>query len=135
LALDAAHPQVHEQLVQFRHVLNSKLASLPPKVQDVIKSNFTSLEASTDLKKYNADFEAKHKDSPLHVISAIKTKQLLGEDQGKVEKALSDVLAIKGIEFEHAVEILALLRGWRSKEVDGFKKKAAEKWPEVNVFA
>lgn len=115
--------------------MNSKLASLPPKVQEVIKSEFTTLDASTDLKKYNAEFESKHKDSASHVISAIKAKKLLGEDSSKVEKELTGVLSIKDAQFEQAVEVLDLLRSWRSKEVDGFKKKAADKWPEVTAFA
>ncbi|KAI1872760.1 hypothetical protein JX265_004863 [Neoarthrinium moseri] len=135
LDLDASHPRVHEQLVHFRNVLNTKLASLPAKVQEVIKSEFTALDASTDLKKYNADFQAKNSNSAPHVIAAIKAKKLLGEDQSKVEKELADVLSVKGIKFEDAKEVLALLRGWRSKEVDGFKKAAAEKWPEVTAFA
>jgi N-alpha-acetyltransferase 15/16, NatA auxiliary subunit len=135
LALDPTNPQVHEQLVHFRHVINSKLASLPPKVQEVIKSEFTTLDASADLKKYNADFQAKHKDSAPHVISAVKTKKLLGEDSSKVEKELAEVLSVKDVQFEQAIEVLDLLRGWRSKEVDGFKKAAAGKWPEVTAFA
>ncbi|KAK9789874.1 putative N-alpha-acetyltransferase 16, NatA auxiliary subunit [Seiridium cardinale] len=135
LALDSSHPQVHEQLVHFRHVLNTKLASLPAKAQEVIKAEFDALDASTDLKKYNADFETKHKGSAPHVIAAIKAKKHLGEDQAKVEKELSEVVAIEGIQFQQAQEVLSLLRSWRSKEVDGFKKKAAEKWPEVTAFA
>ncbi|KAK6077805.1 tetratricopeptide [Seiridium cupressi] len=135
LALDSSHPQVHEQLVHFRQVLNTKLASLPAKAQEVIKAEFDALDASTDLKKYNADFESKHKGSAPHVIAAIKAKKHLGEDQVKVEKELSEVVAIEGIQFQQAQDVLSLLRSWRSKEVDGFKKKAAEKWPEVTAFA
>lgn len=87
------------------------------------------------MKKYNADFEAKHKDSASHVIAAIKAKKHLGEDQSKVEKELTEVLGINGISYQQAQKVLSLLRGWRSKEVDSFKKKAAEKWPEVTAFA
>ncbi|KAH6646275.1 tetratricopeptide [Truncatella angustata] len=135
IALDSNHPQVHEQLVHFRHLLNTKLDSLPAKAQEVIKAEFDTLDASTDLKKYNADFEAKHKESASHVIAAVKAKKHLGEDQSKVEKELSEVLNVKDITFEQATEVLDLLRGWRSKEVDDFKKKAAGKWPEVTAFA
>ncbi|KAI0126149.1 tetratricopeptide [Xylariales sp. AK1849] len=131
-ALDSTHPQVHGQVVHFRSVLNSKLASLPAKTQEVIKSNFTALDASTDLKKYNADFEAKHKDSAPHVIAAIKTKKLLGEDQA--DKELLDVLSIKDVAFEHAIDVLSSLRSWRSSQVDAFKRKAHDSWPEVTAF-
>lgn len=135
LALDPEHPTVHEQLVYFRHVLNTKLNSLPPKTQEVVKAEFDVLDASTDLKKYNDEFEAKHKDSAPHVVAAIKAKKHLGEDQAKVEKELTEVISIQGVDFEVAQEVLELLRSWRSKEVDGFKKQAAQKWPEVTVFA
>ncbi|KAH8650002.1 tetratricopeptide [Xylariales sp. PMI_506] len=135
LALDPEHPQVHEQLVHFRTVLNSKLASLPPKVQEVIKSEFTALDSTTDLKKYNSEYESKHKDSPAHVISVIRTKKILGDDSAAVDKELVAVIGLPTANFEHAQQILALLRQWRSKETDDFKKKAAQKWPEVSFFA
>jgi N-alpha-acetyltransferase 15/16, NatA auxiliary subunit len=135
LALDSSHPRVHEQLVYFRHVLNTSLASLPPKAQEVIKAEFDALDSSVDLKSYNNDFEAKHKDSAPHVISAIKAKKHLGEDPAKVEKELAEVLSIGGVDFQQAGEVLGLLRSWRSREVDDFKKKAATKWPEVTAFA
>ncbi|KAI0146476.1 tetratricopeptide [Pestalotiopsis sp. NC0098] len=135
LALDSEHPKVHEQLVYFRHILNTKLSSLPAKTQEVIKAEFDVLDASVDLKKYNNDFETKHKDSAPHAIGAIKTKKHLGEDQAKVEKELTEVISIQGVDYLAAQEVLGLLRSWRSTEVDGFKKKAAEKWPEVTAFA
>lgn len=135
LALDSEHPKVHEQLVYFRHILNTKLSSLPAKTQEVIKAEFDVLDASVNLKKYNDDFETKHKDSAPHAIGAIKTKKHLGEDQAKVEKELTEVISIQGVDYLAAQEVLGLLRSWRSTEVDGFKKKAAEKWPEVTAFA
>lgn len=135
LALDATHPQVHEQLVYFRHVLNSKTTSLPPKAQEVIKAEFDTLDASADLKKYNTDFQAKHKDSAAHMIAAVKAKKHLGEGQSEVEKELTEIIDIKDVNFQQAQEVLGLLRSWRSKEVDAFKTKAASKWPEVTAFA
>ncbi|OTA99846.1 hypothetical protein M426DRAFT_324834 [Hypoxylon sp. CI-4A] len=134
LAIDPEHPTVHEQVVRFRQALNSKLDSLPPKVAEVLKSGFTTIDASTDLKKYNADFKAKHQDSASHVIFAIKTERLLGEDKKKAEKDLAEVINLKSIDHEQAIETLALLRQWRSSEVDTFKTAAHKKWPEVTAF-
>jgi N-alpha-acetyltransferase 15/16, NatA auxiliary subunit len=135
LALDASDPRVHEQVVHFSKVLHSKLGSLPPQVQEVLKSEFTATKPSTDLEEYNNDFEAKHKESPVHRISAIKTKKVLGEDTAACERELGSILEMAGITWETAKDVLRLLREWRSTEVDAFKKKASAKWPEVTAFA
>lgn len=134
LAIDAANPVVHEQAVRFRQEVNSKLASLPSKVAEVIKTEFTAIRASTDLKKYNAEFLAKHEDSAPHVVSAIKIQKLLGEDQKTCEKGLFDVLKLGSADWEPAAEALGLLFQWRSSEVEAFKKAAEETWPEVTLF-
>ncbi|KAI1214261.1 N-terminal acetyltransferase A, auxiliary subunit [Annulohypoxylon truncatum] len=135
LAIDPDHPAVHEQVVRFRQILNEKLGSLPPKVAEVLKSGFTAIDASADLKKFNADFQQKHKDSAEHVISATKIERLLGDDKKKSEKDLAGVLSLKDIQYDQAAEALALLEQWRSSEAETFKKAAHEKWPEVTAFA
>ncbi|KAI0171931.1 N-terminal acetyltransferase A, auxiliary subunit [Hypoxylon sp. FL1284] len=135
LSIDAENPTVHEQLVRFRLALDSKTGSLPPKVAEILKSRFTALAASADLKKVVADFQEKHTDSPAHVISAIKSKRLLGEDKKKNEKELAGVLGLKTIEYEQAEVALAVLKQWRSSEADTFKEAAHKRWPEVTTFA
>lgn len=111
------------------------MASLPAKVAEVIKAEFTVLEASTDLKKYNADFLEKHKDSPAHVVSGVKIQKLLGEDQKTCEKALFDILTLDAADWEPAAEALGLLFQWRSGDGEAFRKAAQEKWPEVTLFS
>ncbi|KAH9904148.1 N-terminal acetyltransferase A, auxiliary subunit [Xylariomycetidae sp. FL2044] len=135
LALDADHPTVHEQAVRLRKTLNSKLGSIPPKVAEVLKSGFTAIDSSADLKKINSEFQQKHKDSPSHTVSAIKVRKFLGEDQKQCEKDLTGVVGMKGIRYDQVEEILDLLRQWRSSEAENLKKAAHEKWPEVTVFA
>ncbi|KAI5926232.1 NMDA receptor-regulated protein 1-domain-containing protein [Camillea tinctor] len=135
LAIDATNPTVHEQVVRFRQELDSKLASLPSKVTEVLKSEFKAIEASADLKAYNAEFLEKHKDSASHVISAIKTRKLLGEDAEQCEKDLNNVLSLASIDYETAAEALSLFMQWRSSGADAFKKASHEKWPEVTLFA
>ncbi|KAI6091280.1 N-terminal acetyltransferase A, auxiliary subunit [Hypoxylon rubiginosum] len=135
LAIEPDNPTVHEQVVRFHLTLNAKMGSLPAKVAELLKSKFTAIDASADLKKFNADFRAKHKDSPSHVISAIKSERLLGEDKKKSEKGLAEVLGLKTIEYEQAVEAFALLKQWRSSEADAFKVASHKKWPEVTAFA
>ncbi|KAI1171594.1 tetratricopeptide [Nemania sp. FL0916] len=135
LAIDAASPVAHEQAVRFHREITPKLASLPPKVAEVIKSEFTAIDASADLKKYNADFLAKHKDSAPHVVSAVKIQKLLGEDQKTCERALFDILKLKSDDWEPAAEALGLLFQWRSSEAEAFKKAAEQSWPEVTLFS
>ncbi|KAI0439529.1 tetratricopeptide [Xylaria telfairii] len=134
LAIDAANPVVHEQAVRFLQEMASKLSSLPPKVAQVIKTEFTAIHPSTDLEEYNVEFLEQHKDSPPHVVSAVKIQKLLGEDQKTCEKALFDVLKLKGDDWEPAAEALGLLFQWRSSEAEAFKKAAEETWPEVTLF-
>ncbi|KAI0020512.1 NMDA receptor-regulated protein 1-domain-containing protein [Xylariomycetidae sp. FL0641] len=135
LAIEPDNPTIHEQAVRLRQALDSKLPSLPSKVGEVLKAEFTTIAPSTDLKKYNADFEANHKDSAAHVVSAIKVRKLLGEDQKTCEKGLIDVLKLDSAEHDSAAEAMGLLAQWRSSEVEAFKKAAHEKWPEVTMFA
>ncbi|KAI3335993.1 tetratricopeptide [Ustulina deusta] len=134
LAIDVTNPVVHEQAVRFHQEMSSKLASLPAKVAEVIKNEFTAINASADLKKYNAEFLEKHKDSAPHVVSAIKIRKLLGEDQKTCEKALFGILSLKSDDWEPAAEALGLLLQWRSSEADAFRKAADETWPEVTLF-
>ncbi|KAI0159832.1 tetratricopeptide [Xylariaceae sp. FL1272] len=135
IAIDPASPTVHEQKIRLRQALDAKLGSLPVKVADVVKSDFTAIEPSTDLKKCNADFLQKHKDSASHVVAAVKVQRILGEDLKKCEQDLAGILKIKTDDWEPAAEALGLLAQWRSEEAETFKKAAHETWPEVSLFA
>jgi peptide alpha-N-acetyltransferase len=115
--------------------LDSSLASLPPKVQEVVKSEFIAISDSTDLRKYNAEFRQKHKSSPKHALQAVRTARLLGEDRGTCEKELVDLLQIREISLIDAGAILETLKDWRSPQVKPFKEAATKKWPEATVFA
>lgn len=130
LELDAKSPKVHEQAVAFRHTLNTA-SDLPPQVAEVLKAEFTAIEPSTDLNKYNDDFLAANKDSPRHVLSAIKTKKLLGQDKAKSEEELLNVLEIPGVDFTDAIEALETLKSWRSAQLEPFKKAAQAKFADV----
>lgn len=132
--LDAKSPKVHEQAVAFRKLLNTA-TDIPPKVLEVLNAEFKTIEASTDLNKYNDEYEAANKDSAPHVISAIKTRKLLGQDKAKSEEALVKVLDIAGAEFTDAIEVLETLKRWKSTQVAAFKEKALAKWPEVTRLA
>lgn len=123
-------PKVHEQTVAFRHALNSQ-TDLPSEVQQVLKEGFKSIEESVDLKKYNAEFQARHKSNPSHVLAAIRAKRNLGEDPRQCDKEITGILDIPSVSFTDAIEALETLKRWKSPEVGAFKAAALSKWPEV----
>ncbi|KAF3766731.1 N-terminal acetyltransferase A, auxiliary subunit [Cryphonectria parasitica EP155] len=135
LSLDAEDPKAHEQAIRLRHALNTDLATLPPKVTEVINAEFTEVSASADLAKLNQEYREKHKISPQHVLSSIRVQARLGEDRGKLAKDVVALLQLDDIKVEDAKDAQDVLRAWKSGEVDGFQKTAQQKWPESSVFA
>ncbi|OHE94498.1 tetratricopeptide [Colletotrichum orchidophilum] len=131
--LDQSHPGVHERVVEFAHVVRPALESLPAKVQELIKSEFTP--PAGDLKKYNEEFLTNNKTKPTHVVAALKTRRVLGEDSAKADADLVNVVKAPDATFELATEVYNLLKGWRSSEAETLKKEAHGRWPEVSLFA
>ena len=132
--MDASSPIVHQQIVRLSHVLNSK-PSLPGKVLEVLQKEFTIIEPSTDLEKYNNDYASSHKDSPRHAIASVKAKRSIGGDRSQCARELIGLLDLEAITPENALDIMATLRSWRSPEIEGFKTKAKGKWPQFTRFA
>lgn len=135
LALDAENPKVHEQAIRLRQALAADLETLPPKTGEVIKAAFTEIPASADLAKTNQEFREKHRTSPQHVLSSIRVQEQLGEDRGKLGKAVVNLLKLETIQLEDASDAQELLKSWKSGELDAFKTAAAQKWPESSIFA
>lgn len=133
-AITPDSPEVHEQAVAFRVMLNGA-SDLSPKVAEVLKAEFKNIDESAGVKKFNEAFGAKNKGSARHAVAVIKAKKLLGEDQSKCEKELVGLVSLDSIEFGDAEEILETLKSWRSSGVAGFKKAAQAKWPEVTRLA
>ncbi|KAF4122363.1 N-alpha-acetyltransferase 15/16, NatA auxiliary subunit [Geosmithia morbida] len=132
--IDPDSPKVHEQKVALRDALN-KATDLPSKVAEVVKAEFKSLDPSTDLAKYNANFQSQNSKSPCHVLAAIRTKRTLGEDKAKCDKEVTAMLDLPTVEFEDAINALETLKRWGSPEIDNFKKTALAKWPDVTRLA
>ncbi|KAI1436137.1 tetratricopeptide [Xylaria sp. CBS 124048] len=135
MAIDPTNPVIHEQTVRLYQAISSKATSLPVKVAEVLKTEFTAIDASTDLKAYNSAYLESNKTSPAHAVSGVKVQKLLGEDQKACEKALFDILSLGSADWEPAAEALGLLYQWRSTEIEAFQKAAHETWPEVTLFA
>ncbi|CAM1507409.1 Fc.00g070500.m01.CDS01 [Cosmosporella sp. VM-42] len=135
LELDPQSPKVHEQVVAFQHALK-QASDLDAKVLEVIKAEFDVVGPTTDLGKYNDDFLAANKDSPQHVLSAIKAKKIIGQDKAaKYEEEVLGLLNLPSVTFSDAIEALDTLKQWKSAQVDAFKKAAQAKWPEVTRLA
>lgn len=134
LGLDADNAKVHEQAIRLRHALNSDIETLPAKVAEVIKAEFTEVPASGDLAKINQEFREKHKASPQHVLSSIRVQEKLGEDSGKLGKDVVSLLQLESIQLEDADDAQKVLKSWKSSELEAFQKAAAQKWPESSIF-
>ena len=126
---------MHEQIVTLQHALNTAGDALPTKVAEVIKAEFTAASPSTDLKKFSDEYAAKHKGDVAASIAAIKARKVLGEDKAKYEADLAGLLKADKITFEEAAGILDTLKAWGSREAEGARAAAREKWPEVTGFA
>ena len=125
---------MHEQAVTFRHALDGA-KDISPKVLEILRSEFKNIEASADLKAYNQEYLTKHGSSARHSLAAIRAQRILGENRSVTDKALLELLNLKGIAFSDAIQVLNTLQNWKSPEVDNFKKVALDKWPEVTRFS
>lgn len=134
-ALDAENPKVHEQAIRLRQALTADAETLSPKTSEVIKTAFTEIPASADLAKMNQEFRDKNKTSAQHVLSTIRVQEKLGEDRSKLGKDVVDLLKLEKIQLEDASDAQALLKSWKSGDLDAFRKAAAQKWPESSIFA
>ncbi|KAL2207124.1 N-terminal acetyltransferase A, auxiliary subunit [Sarocladium strictum] len=130
IALDPEAPKVHEQSIAFAAMLKSS-SELPPKVAELLSSEFKVFDASADLKKVNEEYLAKHKSSPRHVLSVVKARRTLGADLAQCEKDLTGVLSLPDVSFEDAIAVSETLQSWRSGQLGSFKQTANGKWPEV----
>ena len=101
----------------------------------MLQDSFQLIEASQDLKSFNDAFAKKHSDSPLHRLAAIKAKNLLGGDRASLEKEVTELLSLSSIDYTDAIQGLETLKRWRSSEVEGYKKAAQAKFPDVTRLA
>ncbi|KAI9814463.1 MAG: hypothetical protein M1827_003319 [Pycnora praestabilis] len=133
--LDSENPAVHEQSILFRQTLNSLPEPLPPKVSEIINSEFILLPKSTLLSTTNDDFLSQHKSSVSHIQTGLRVRQMLSSDTlPQNEKDLLATLDLEDVTFVQAKAGMELLRDWKSGQRDTYRAKAAERWPEVTAF-
>ncbi|KAF2018594.1 N-alpha-acetyltransferas-like protein 15 [Aaosphaeria arxii CBS 175.79] len=135
-AIDPENPKLHEQVIRFRLTIDG-LKETDPKVSEVLNASFKLGPASTDLKKFNTDWQQKHSQSPSHVQSALNVRHILdNSSKAQNETDLKKLLELPTITTEQAVAGLDLLDEWQSEAgvKDSYRQAASEKWPEVTVF-
>ncbi|EKJ69489.1 hypothetical protein NXS19_003461 [Fusarium pseudograminearum] len=132
-ALDPKSPRVHEHNVAFAQLLKTT-TDIEPKVLEVLKAEYSAVDPSADLVKFNDEFLAANKDSPRHVLSAIKVQKLLGQDKTKSEEGVAGILDIPGATYEDAIEGLEVLKSWRSSQ-EPYKKAAQQKFANITRLA
>ena len=101
----------------------------------MLKEEFNLIPASANLQETNDHFLAQHKDSPEHVLAAIRTKKILGEDRKSTDKQVIEMLDLPKVRYSDAISALQTLQQWRSPEEDAFKKAAQAKFPGATRFS
>ena len=132
--LDPTHPTVHEQIVRFKLAIDSASATIPEKIAEVIKAEFTLFPDSTTPSEFNEDFLSRYSDSAPHIYAALRVRQLLpSHDKQKSEAKVLACLQIPGIKLAEAIEGLELLSSWRSN-TESYLSQAHSLWPEATAF-
>ncbi|TQV93863.1 N-terminal acetyltransferase catalytic subunit [Cordyceps javanica] len=134
IALESTHPKLHAQIVTFAKTLKAA-SSLPTKVFEVLKAEFKAVDIAADLFKYNADYEAKHKDSICHILSSVKAQRVLDGSNTLSDKQLTASLNLPSTTFTDAIEVLDSLKSWNSSEAEAFQRAAHAKFPDVTRLA
>ena len=135
--LDREHSKLHEQISLFKQVIDKDAETLAPQTAQIIKSEFTPLFASTTISQYNDEYLSKfEKDCVRRTLSALKVRRSISPDlTANVERDAAALIKLPSITMEEAKETLAVLRAWKSSEVESFRTDAASKWPKAKVFA
>ncbi|MCJ1321423.1 hypothetical protein MMC15_006768 [Xylographa vitiligo] len=136
LSISSSDPIAHYQLIRLQYTLSNLTDPLPPKVSEVITSEFSSRYPSSkaDLEKLNNHFLKDHKDSAQHQLAGLQARQFL--DQGTREaneKEVLRILAADSTEMTDAVRAVGIIREWAG-DVSKVLAKAADRWPEADIF-
>ncbi|KAF3905448.1 hypothetical protein ABW20_dc0103635 [Dactylellina cionopaga] len=134
-------PVVHEQIIKFQLMLNTK-PELSPIVQSIIDESFTLAPKESTLAQYNESYLQSHIDGGTKVvISVVKTRQVLLAAEGSKsdsegtdsETLLLESLKTEGTTLKDAVEGLAMMKEMKG-DVARYVEEARKRWPIANVF-
>lgn len=138
-SINASNPTFHYQIARFRQILDSLSDSnLDPKMGQVLKSCSSNIvPPSSDLSSWNDSYLSKHKDSALHILAALRVRQLLDPtSSAKNEIDLLRSLDLPSINIKEAEGGLDLLKEWNSKSdiKEKYLAAASKRWPQATVF-
>ena len=124
---------MHQQSIALRHSLGPVLETLPAKVQEVLKAEFTAVSSSADLKKLNQTFRTSNSQSAPHKLAALRVDKLLGADKTECQRGAMDILKQGDVTLDDAGSVLGALKEW-GVDVTDFKSVARDRWPDATAF-
>jgi len=110
---------------------------LPEPVAKTIESSFKLVPKGTSLADYNKEYLAKHKQSPAHVRSALRVRQLLDPNtKSQNEKELQSTISNGNLSLEDVQDSLDLLGEWKSESnvKETLVEAAKKKWPQATIL-
>jgi len=120
--------------VRFKLAMDVASASIPEKVTEVIKTEFTLFPLATTPSSFNEDFLSKHSDSARHIFACLRVRQLLqSHEKSKSESEILASLNLANIKLTEAIEGLEILSLWKSS-TESYILKANSIWPEATIF-
>jgi peptide alpha-N-acetyltransferase len=118
-----------------RVIVDSAPKSENAKFDQVLKNNASIVPETKDLKSFNDNYLAKHKDCARRTQAGLKVRQLL-DPSTKAQNEKGVIGAIDKADMREALEGLDILKAWKSdaKAREEYIGKAKSKWPEASVF-
>ena len=106
-------------------------------IEKTIESSFKLVPKGTSLADYNKEYLAKHKQSPAHVRSALRVRQLLDPNtKSQNEKELQSTISNGNLSLEDVQDSLDLLGEWKSESnvKETLVEAAKKKWPQATIL-
>ena len=134
------HPKCHEQGCRFKLALDNLSEPLPPKVQEAINNAYLSKFTVKSLEKCNEDYLESHKNSPPHIQSVVRVRNILApgaeETKSKGKSDLESSVSLDTTSLQDAMEGLRLTDELQAgpEARDAYIQAAQKNFPEASVF-
>ena len=138
--INSYHPKCHEQGCRFKLALDSLSEPLPPKVQEAIKHSYLSKFTAKSLEQCNEEYLESHKNSPPHIQSVVRVRNLLKpgaeETKSKGKSDLESSVSLDTTSLQDAMEGLQLTDELQAgpEAREAYIQAAQKNFPEASVF-